>query len=259
MKPGGTQVGVQTLNINCVPDTLELIFGDVTFQIWVFSLVRCGQAVVPILGLWCGLNETKVPVWYLACKYMLIPCDERMAFWIWHLLTVQRKNSHPSGEGNENDQGFWETFSLRWPEILQSFFTWNVYSLGFASKGSGASLPIGVSQRQGDLVRCRDGNLSCGEGRDEKWEEEEVGHFCMKVCSGHSSVWFLRIDQVETGLGSSTMEAKGRLRRKFLMSWLSHFHPGRLFLKLRRFLIVWFRRKHSHEDLSFVLFYCFLK
>lgn len=218
---------------------------------WTSSSAHLGTVVWP--------EWNKFPVWYLACKYMLIPCDEWMAFWIWHLLMVQKKNSHPSGEGNENDQGFWETFSLRWPEILQSFFTWNVYSLVFASRVSGADLPAGGFQGQGDLVRCRDGNLSCGERRDGKWEEVEVGHFCMKVWRGHSFVWYLRIEQVETGLGSCTMEAKGGLRRKFLVSWLSHFPPGRLFLKLRQFLIVWFRRKHSHEDLSIVLFYCFLK
>lgn len=34
---------------------------------------------------------------------------------------------------------------------------------------------------KGDLVSGRDGNLPWGEGREERWEEVEVGHFCMRV------------------------------------------------------------------------------
>lgn len=68
---------------------------------------------------------------------------------------------------------------MRWPEIFKVSSLGNVYSLVLPAESLELTFLQEGFQGQGDLVRCRDRNLSCGERRDGKWEEVEVGHFCM--------------------------------------------------------------------------------
>lgn len=54
--------GPKHLSVLGAPDLymsvkLNWMFGAVTFQISLFLLVKCRQAVVPTLGLWCGQDE----------------------------------------------------------------------------------------------------------------------------------------------------------------------------------------------------------